>query len=519
MSRAKPVVLTILDGWGLGSNREGNAIFLAETPNIDSYGERFPFTRLRSSGEVVGLPEGQMGNSEVGHLNIGAGRTVYQDFTRISMAVRDGSFFHNPVLLDIMEKVKTNNSSLHLMGLLSDGGVHSHIEHLYALLEMAKDQGLHQVYIHAVLDGRDVPPANAKEYLTALENKVRLLGIGEVATVSGRYYTMDRDRRWERTEKAYRAYVYGEGEEAVSSLHAVEMAYHREQTDEFVFPTVIVNDKGDPKGLIRDYDGIIFFNFRPDRARQITRALIDKGFNGFPRGADHPSVYYVCFTLYDVTIEAPVAFPPEDLNLTLGEVLSREGLRQLRIAETEKYAHVTFFLNGGLEKPYPGEDRILIPSPKVATYNLKPEMSACEVTEKVLEKIREDIYDVIILNYANPDMVGHTGILEAAVKACEVVDGCVGKVASEVLGRGGVLLLTSDHGNAEKILDTVTHQPHTAHTSNDVPFYLIWENSPLRLRQGGTLADIAPTMLDILNINKPPEMTGKSLLSRIGVSG
>ncbi len=512
MSRPKPVVLTIVDGWGLGRYREGNAIALAETPNIDSYQARFPCTQLRACGEAVGLPEGQMGNSEVGHLNIGAGKVVYQEFTRINLAVKDGSFFENPVLIDTIQKVKENNSSLHLMGLVSDGGVHSHIEHLYALLELAKTHDVKKVYIHSILDGRDVPPANAKKYIIDLENKARSIGVGEIATISGRYYAMDRDQRWERVEKAYRAFVYGKGEEAASSLHAIEKAYDRVETDEFVLPTVILNYDGEPRGLIKEGDGLIFFNFRPDRARHITRAFVDKNFKFFDRGPKPPQVHFVCFTLYDVTIDAPAAFPPDNINITLGETISREGLKQLRIAETEKYAHVTFFFNGGIEESFPGEDRYLIPSPKVATYNLKPEMSAYEVTEKVIEKIREDVYDLIILNYANPDMVGHTGFLEAAINSIKVIDECVGKVVEEVLTKEGVLILTSDHGNAEQMLDKETGQPHTAHTSNNVPFYLISKNNKAKLREGGTLADIAPTILEVINIKKPQEMTGDSLI-------
>lgn len=515
MSKDKPVVLTIMDGWGLRTDREGNAIALAETPNVDSYRERFPFTRLKASGEAVGLPEGQMGNSEVGHLNMGAGRVVYQEFTRISLAIRDRTFFQNPVLLEIINKVKENNSSLHLLGLVSDGGVHSHIEHLYALLELAKEEGLKKVYIHALLDGRDVPPANAKEYLTALKAKMKSLGVGEIATVSGRYYAMDRDNRWDRVEKAYRAFVYGEGEEAANSLHAVERAYEKGLTDEFVNPTVILNQEGTPRGLIQDKDGVIFFNFRPDRAREITRALVDKDFNYFERGENHPQVFFVCFTQYDITIDAPIAFSPEDLRFTLGEVLSLQGFRQLRIAETEKYAHVTFFFNGGVEKPFEGEERLLIPSPQVSTYNLKPEMSAYQVTDKVIEKIREGRYQVIILNYANPDMVGHTGILEAAIRAIEVVDECVGRVVEEVLSRQGVVLLTADHGNAELMIDGKTGQPHTAHTSNDVPFYYISKNCQVELYEGGGLPDVAPTLLEVLGLEKPVEMTGISLLKKI----
>ena len=515
MGKDKLVVLIIMDGWGIRENREGNAIALAETPHVDSYRGRYPFISLKASGEAVGLPQGQMGNSEVGHLNMGAGRVVYQEFTRISLAIRDGSFFKNPVLLEIIKKVKENNSALHLLGLVSDGGVHSHIEHLYALLELAKQEGLEKVYIHALLDGRDVPPANAKEYLRAVKAKTKSLGVGEIATVSGRYYAMDRDNRWDRVEKAYRAFVYGEGEEAASSFHAVEKAYEKGLTDEFVTPTVILNQEGSPRALIKDKDGVIFFNFRPDRAREITRALVDKDFSHFDRGKNHPQVFFVCFTQYDIAIDAPVAFSHEDLSFTLGEVLSLQGLRQLRIAETEKYAHVTFFFNGGLERPFEGEERLLIPSSKVATYNLKPEMSAYQVTDKVIEKIREGRYQVIVLNYANPDMVGHTGIMEAAIKAIEVVDECVGRVVDEVLSREGVLLLTADHGNAEQMIDEETGDPHTAHSSNDVPFFFISENSQVELHQKGGLPDIAPTLLEVLGLEKPVEMTGKSLIKKL----
>lgn len=507
----RQVVLTIMDGWGINPEIEGNAIALAGTPNLDYYRQKYQFTKLQASGEGVGLPPGQMGNSEVGHLNMGAGRVVYQEFTRISLAIKRGDFFNNPVLGEVMGKVKGRGSALHLMGLLSDGGVHSHQDHLYALLEMARQQGVSRAYVHAFLDGRDVPPANARVYLKDLKCRMERLGLGTIATIGGRYYAMDRDNRWERVEKAYRSMVYGEGEVAANCLHALEKAYDRGQTDEFVMPMVILDEQGEPRGTIKSGDGVIFFNFRPDRARQITRAFVDEVFPHFPR-VTAPQVDFVTLTRYAKNIEAPVAFPPQDLTSTLGEVLSRAGLKQLKIAETEKYAHVTFFFNGGVEKPLPGEERVLVPSPQVATYNLKPEMSALELTEKVVEKIREGVFDVMVINYANPDMVGHTGILEAAVRAVETVDRCVGRVVEELLARGGIMLLTADHGNAEQMLDRETGQPHTAHTSNPVPFYLIGnqEFSPLR---EGTLADVAPTILDILGIELPPEMTGSSLLA------
>ncbi|MGB9791874.1 MAG: 2,3-bisphosphoglycerate-independent phosphoglycerate mutase [Thermacetogeniaceae bacterium] len=510
---AQPLALIILDGWGCSPEKRGNAIFLADTPNFDSLRNVYPYTTLKASGEDVGLPPGQMGNSEVGHLNIGAGRIVYQDITRISRAIRTGEFFENPVLAEAMKKAKDGGKSLHLFGLVSDGGVHSHLTHLYALLEMARRYGLPRVFVHAFLDGRDVPPSSAKEYIQELEKKCEELGTGRIATVMGRYYAMDRDKRWERVEKAFNAIVHGEGEKARSALEAVERSYENGVTDEFVVPTVILDSSGNPVGRVEKEDVIIFFNFRADRAREITRAFTDKDFEGFRRRDGYPGVHFVCMTQYDATIDAPVAFPPQSLKHTLGEVLAERGLKQLRIAETEKYAHVTFFFNGGVEKPNPGEERILIPSPKVATYDLKPEMSAYEVTDRVLQEIAEDKYDVIILNYANPDMVGHTGCLEAAIKAISVVDECMGKVVKAVLDKGGVALVTADHGNAEQMLEEDGEEPHTAHTTNPVPFILVGEEYRKRaLRSDGALEDIAPTMLEILRIPKPPEMTGSSLL-------
>ncbi|TYO94857.1 2,3-bisphosphoglycerate-independent phosphoglycerate mutase [Desulfallas thermosapovorans] len=509
----RPLALFILDGWGLSDKQEGNAIALAKKPNMDKLLAQYPHTVLGCSGEDVGLPGGQMGNSEVGHLNMGAGRVVYQELTRISRAIRDRSFYDNPVLLEAVEKARERKSALHLMGLLSDGGVHSHIEHLYALLELARDQGLPRVYVHAFLDGRDVPPANAREYIEPLVERMRKMETGQVATVMGRYYAMDRDRRWERNKEAYDAMVLGEGYRAASALEALEQAYRRRETDEFVKPTVVVDEQGNPVGRVAGGDVIIFYNFRPDRARQITRAFVDKDFDGFERPADRPVVHYVCMTQYDKTIEAPVAFRPQVLVNTLGEVLSYRNLKQLRLAETEKYAHVTFFFNGGVEKPNKGEDRILIPSPKVPTYDLQPEMSAVQVTDTFIEKVKEQTYDVIIVNYANPDMVGHTGVLPAAVKAVETVDMCLGRAVQAVLQAGGVALITADHGNAEEMVGEAG-KPLTAHTTDPVPFILVSrEHQNAKLRTG-RLEDVAPTVLHLLNIEKPPEMTGSTLLEQ-----
>ncbi|OPY55063.1 MAG: phosphoglyceromutase [Methanosaeta sp. PtaU1.Bin112] len=500
----KPLAIIIMDGFGISLIAEGNAIAKAKKPNLDRFWKNYPTTALSASGLAVGLPRGQMGNSEVGHLNIGGGRIVYQDFTKISLAVEQGTIAENKALRLAMEKAK--GKRLHLIGLLSDGGVHSHNTHLYALLEMAKKAGLDNVFVHAVLDGRDVPPRSALGYFHELEDRFRQIGIGKVATVSGRYYTMDRDKRWERVEKSYRCLTDGEGLRAATARDAVQDAYSRGENDEFVSPTLVDSD-----GLIQDGDSIIFFNFRPDRAREITRAFVDKDFQGF---ATKPiRVFYTCMTQYDATLKVPVAFPAQDLNDTLGQVISRAGLRQLRIAETEKYAHVTYFFNGGKEEPNPGEDRCLIPSPKVATYDLMPEMSALLVRDEVIRRIDSGKYDLIVLNFANPDMVGHTGIFDAAVKAVEVVDGCVGAVVDEILKKGGCVLLTADHGNAEKMVDPATGQPHTAHTTNPVPFSLIINDGKKRcLREDGILADIAPTALQLLGIAQPKAMTGKSLI-------
>ncbi|HPE63570.1 MAG TPA: 2,3-bisphosphoglycerate-independent phosphoglycerate mutase [Methanothrix sp.] len=503
----KPVTLIIMDGFGESDEIEGNAIASAKTPNIDRLKSSYPFTTIGAAGLDVGLPPGQMGNSEVGHLNLGAGRVVYQDYTRINLAIEDGSFYSNPVLVEAADLAKERGRTLHLMGLLSDGGVHSHNAHLYALLRLAKARGVERLRIHAILDGRDVPPRSALGYFRDLGDEVATIGLGSVATVAGRYYSMDRDRRWERTKLAYRAMTSGEGLRAESPEEAVKAGYDRGEDDEFLKPTVI-----DPDGLVRDGDSLIFFNFRPDRARQITKAFVDPDFCDFER--DKIDVHFVCMTLYQESIRSPVAFPADHLKETLGEVVSGSGLRQLRIAETEKYAHVTFFFNGGREEASPGEDRLLIPSPKVATYDRKPEMSAFEVTDAVVEKIKEGVYDLIVLNYANSDMVGHTGIFDAAVKAVEAVDECVGRVVSEVLARGGAVLLTADHGNAEQMENEATGQHHTAHTTNPVPFVLIRDGEKARLREDGILADVAPTVLDLLGLPVPAAMTGRSLIVR-----
>jgi len=498
----------ILDGFGLAPRGEGNAVSRGEMINFGKLIEDYPYTCLQASGEAVGLPEGQMGNSEVGHLNIGAGRIVYQELTRISRSIRDGSFFTNEILLGAVRSAKEKGGSLHLMGLVSDGGVHSHVEHLYALLDLAKGEGLKKVYIHAFLDGRDVPPASASEYLEQLEETCREKGIGEVATIMGRYYAMDRDKRWERTERAYLAMVTGRGHTAVSAAEAIRRSYEQNVTDEFVEPVVITR-QGKPLAVVQDNDSIIFFNFRADRARQLTRAFVDEDFEHFERPGGCLGVQFVCMTQYDVTIPAPVAFPPQHLNNILGEVISAAGLKQLRIAETEKYAHVTFFFNGGVEEPFPGEDRLLIPSPKVATYDLKPEMSAYEVTVAVLDLL--DRYDFIVLNYANPDMVGHTGVLEACIAAIKAVDECIGKIAAAMKERRAPLLITGDHGNAEEMLEP-DGGPHTAHTTNPVPFVLVDDSHREVSLREGSLRDIAPTVLDILGLAKPAEMTGESLI-------
>ena len=503
----KPVMLMILDGWGVAPASDVNAATLAQTPNLDRYFAEFPNTTLEASGMEVGLPEGQIGNSEVGHLNIGAGRIIYQSLTRITKAIKDGDFFTNEVLCACMDKTKNAGKALHLMGLLSDGGVHSNINHLLALLEMAKARGLEKVYVHAFLDGRDVPPKSAVGFIKQLQDAIAGMEFGKIATVMGRYYAMDRDNRWDRLEKAYKTLVFGEGKLVADPVQGVEASYEAGVTDEFVEPLVV--EGVDAK--ITSGDGIIFFNFRPDRARQITRALNDAEFPHFERPASALPVNFVCMTQYDATIDAPVAYPPEEYNDTLGEVLAKEGKHQLRIAETEKYAHVTFFFNGGVEEPNLNEERVLINSPKVATYNLQPEMSAYDVTNALLVELDKDKFDVVVLNYANPDMVGHTGVLPAAIKAMEAVDECVGKVVDKVLSLGGSVCITADHGNLEKMAEA-DGTPHTAHTTNVVPFILV-SNEEHKLHSG-VLADIAPTMLELLNIEKPAVMTGSSLIEK-----
>ncbi len=507
----KPTVLMILDGFGLNEKREGNAVAQANTPVIDGLMRDYPFVKGYASGLAVGLPDGQMGNSEVGHLNMGAGRIVYQELTRITKEIEDGEFFHNKALLDGIANVKEHHSDLHLYGLLSDGGVHSHNTHLYGLLELAKREGVENVYVHCFLDGRDTAPTSGKGFIEELEAKMKEIGVGKIATISGRYYVMDRDNRWDRVEKAYNVMTKGEGETAESAVGAMEASYAKDVTDEFFVPTAIT-ENGRPVATIKDNDTVIFFNFRPDRAREITRAFCMDDFDGFDRGA-RKKVTYICFTEYDVTIpNKEVAFQKVELKNTFGEYLAAHGKTQARIAETEKYAHVTFFFNGGVEEPNPGEDRILVKSPKVATYDLQPQMSAPEVCDKLCEAIRSEKYDVIIINFANPDMVGHTGILEAAVKAVETVDSCVGRAVEALKEVDGQMFLCADHGNAEQLVDYKTGAPFTAHTTNPVPFILINADPAYTLKEGGCLADIIPTLIELMGMEQPAEMTGKSLL-------
>ena len=507
----RPTVLMILDGYGLNEKSEHNAIAEASTPVMDKLMAECPFVKGYASGLAVGLPDGQMGNSEVGHLNMGAGRIVYQELTRITKEIQDGVFFENKALLHAMQNAKENNTALHMYGLLSDGGVHSHNTHLYALLEMAKRQGLEKVYVHCFLDGRDTPPESGKDFVQALQDKMEEIGVGQIATVSGRYYAMDRDNRWDRIQKAYDALTKGEGVTAASGVEAVAQSYEKGETDEFVLPTVVVKD-GAPVAKIQDGDSIIFFNFRPDRAREITRTFCCDDFNGFDRGP-RKQVVYVCFTEYDVTIpNKEIAFEKVSITNTFGEFLAAHHMTQARIAETEKYAHVTFFFNGGVEAPNEGEDRILVKSPKVATYDLKPEMSANEVCDKFVEAIRSGKYDVIITNFANPDMVGHTGVETAAIQAIEAVDKCVGRVVDAIREVDGQLFICADHGNAEQLVDYESGEPFTAHTTNPVPFILVNYDSDYTLREGGCLADIIPTMIEMMGMEQPKEMTGKSLL-------
>ncbi len=507
----KPTVLMILDGFGLNDDKNGNAVALADTPNIDRLMKECPFVKGYASGLSVGLPDGQMGNSEVGHLNMGAGRIVYQELTRITKEIEDGTFFKNPELLGAIENVKKNGSDLHLYGLLSDGGVHSHNTHLYGLLELAKREGVEHVYIHCFLDGRDTSPTSGKGFIEELEAKMAEIGVGKIATICGRYYVMDRDNRWDRVEAAYRALTLGEGAKAESAVEAISASYADDKTDEFVLPTVIEAD-GAPVATIKDNDSIIFFNFRPDRAREITRTFCTDEFDGFDRGP-RKHVTYVCFSEYDVTIpNKQIAFKKVELKNTFGQYLADHNMTQARIAETEKYAHVTFFFNGGVEEPNPGEDRILVNSPKVATYDLQPEMSAPAVCDKLVEAIESGKYDVIITNFANPDMVGHTGVLDAAIKAVGTVDTCVGRAVEALKKAGGQMFICADHGNAEQLIDYETGGSFTAHTINPVPFILVNYDPAYTLKEGGCLADIIPTLIEMMGMEQPAEMTGKSLL-------
>ncbi|WP_349668651.1 2,3-bisphosphoglycerate-independent phosphoglycerate mutase [Lacrimispora sp.] len=509
----KPVVLMILDGYGLNNNCDHNAVCEARTPVIDQLMSQCPYVKGNASGLAVGLPDGQMGNSEVGHLNMGAGRIVYQELTRITKAISDGDFFTVPEFLQAVENCKKNNSALHMWGLVSDGGVHSHIGHIYGLLELAKKNGLEKVYVHCFLDGRDTPPASGKSYVEALEAKMKELGVGKVASVSGRYYAMDRDNRWDRVKRAYDALTKGEGNQAQSATAGIQASYDAEKNDEFVEPFV-VTENGAPVAVVEDGDSVIFFNFRPDRARELTRAFCDDEFTGFER-EKRLNLTYVCFTDYDETIKNKlVAFKKEAIVNTFGQFLADHNLTQARIAETEKYAHVTFFFNGGVEEPNKGEDRILVPSPKVATYDLQPEMSAPVVCDKLVDAVTSGKYDVIIVNFANPDMVGHTGIEDAAIKAIETVDACVGRTVDAVKEMNGVMFICADHGNAEQLLDYETGEPFTAHTTNPVPFILVNADPASKLREGGCLADIAPTLIELMGMEQPKEMTGKSLIVR-----
>lgn len=504
----------ILDGYGLNEKKEANAVAMANTPVMDKLMAEYPFVKGNASGMAVGLPEGQMGNSEVGHLNMGAGRIVYQELTRITKEIQDGDFFKNEALLKAVKNCKENNSDLHLFGLLSDGGVHSHNSHMYGLLELAKKEGIQNVYVHAFLDGRDTAPASGKGFVQEALDKMNEIGVGKIASVMGRYYAMDRDNRWDRVEKAYKAIADGEGVTAEDALSAVQNSYDKEETDEFVLPTVIM-ENGTPVATVKDNDSVIFYNFRPDRARELTRAFCADEFDGFERKGGRKNTTFVVFTEYDVTIpNKTVAFHKVEITNTFGEYLAKNGKTQLRTAETEKYAHVTFFFNGGVEEPNKGEERLLVKSPKVATYDLQPEMSAYKVCDGLVDAIKSDKYDVIIINFANPDMVGHTGVQEAAVKAVEVVDECVGKAVEALKEVDGQMFICADHGNCEQLIDYETGAPFTAHTTNPVPFILVNYDENYTLREGGCLADIAPTLLEMMEMEQPAEMTGKSLLMK-----
>ena len=511
MNRPKPVVLIILDGWGYRAERDANAIVLAQTPNYSSLISQYPSTLVYTSGERVGLPDGLMGNSEVGHLNMGAGRIVYQEITRIDASIQRGEFFQKPLLLDLMKHGRDHR--LHLLGLLSDGGVHSHQEHLYALLRMAKENHVKDVFVHAFMDGRDTGPTRGAEYLAALQQKMREYRVGRIATVSGRYYAMDRDNRWDRIQKAYDAMVEGDARKASDPMAAIKDSYNQGVTDEFVLPVVLTESEGSsqPVTTIQGGDAVMFFNYRADRARQMTRALTQPDLDTFPRRNFPENLFYVCMARYDKTFTLPFVFPPQQLSHILAELLGELQLRNLRVAETEKYAHVTYFFNGGVEKAYPGEERILVPSPKVATYDLKPEMSAAGITENVVKAVEQGAFDVLVVNFANADMVGHSGKLEATIKAVETVDACLGAVYKAVRATGGAMIVTADHGNAELMVDPKTGGPHTAHTTNPVPLILIGEHPPAELKEGGALADVAPTLLGMMGIQPPKEMTGHDL--------
>ncbi|MBG9545369.1 phosphoglyceromutase [Cytobacillus firmus] len=507
-----PVALIILDGFALRGERMGNAVAQAKKPNFERYWNTYPNATLTASGEAVGLPEGQMGNSEVGHLNIGAGRIVYQSLTRVNVAIREGHFEKNETFRSAIDHVKKNGTDLHLMGLLSDGGVHSHIQHLFALLRMAAEEGVKNVYVHGFLDGRDVGPQTAAGYIKEAQGKMKEYGVGEFATISGRYYSMDRDKRWERVEKSYRSMVYGAGPSYSDPLDLVEDNYKNGIFDEFIIPSVITAEDGKPVATIKKNDAVIFYNFRPDRAIQISNTFTNKDFRSFDRGPGHPeNLFFVCLTHFSETVDGYVAFKPTNLDNTLGEVLAQNGKTQLRIAETEKYPHVTFFMSGGREEKFPGEERILIDSPKVATYDLKPEMSAYEVTDALLKEIEADNFDAIILNFANPDMVGHSGMLEPTIKAVETVDECLGKIVDLIISKGGKAIITADHGNADEVV-TLEGSPMTAHTTNPVPVIVTQDGG--ELRTDGILGDLAPTVLDLLGLEKPAEMTGTTLLKK-----
>jgi 2,3-bisphosphoglycerate-independent phosphoglycerate mutase len=507
-----PVALIIMDGFGLNPRVEGNAVAAAKKPHIDALFAQYPWTQLNACGEAVGLMAGQMGDSNVGHLNLGAGRIVYQYMLRILKEAESGKLAQNKVLQQVFDQAVQGNGRLHFMGLVSHGGVHSHSKHLFTLLQMAKDRGVRDIFVHAFTDGRDVPPTSGIDYITELESFAQELGNTQIASVSGRYYAMDRDNRWDRTKKAYEAMVEGVGLQAPSGPAAMRAAYERNETDEFVVPTVITNTEGKPVATVESGDVVFFFNFRADRARQITKAFTEPGFAAFTTASERPAVHFASLTKYDDAFKFPYAVEAVDLSNTFGEYISKQGWRQLRIAETEKYAHVTYFFNGGREVPFPGEDQVLIPSPKVATYDLKPEMSAIEVTERVLQEINRDYYEVIILNFANCDMVGHTGIIEAAVKAVETVDACVGKVVKALLDKGGQAIVTADHGNSDQMIDYPTGGPHTFHSLNPVPCILVSEQLKKAQLRPGVLADVAPTLLQMLELPVPPQMEGKSLI-------